>query len=299
MQGFWNRAALTVDAIAVRPAQLADRVAINRLTENHHRVHFNLDWWSFDQWLHDDRPSEAIWLAFDQQELIGLLAAPYEQLPVVWLRAMAIANGYSAAPVFAALHTHAQAVLVACGAGQVVVLAHPEWVGDLTRRANFTQHNEIVTMRKSDRVVPDLVRFPAANIRPARPDDIPAIAANDRAAFDPVWQHSAASLAHILKSVSHFVVAEIDDRVVGHAFSDIYGGHGHLIRLVVDPAYQRRGIGEQLLRESLLYQNAMGASPLTLNTQIDNASSQALYRRYGYQLTGEPVRVMQHALSEK
>lgn len=298
MQGFLNRAALTVEAIAVRPAQLADRVAINRLTENHHRVHFNLDWWSFDQWLHDDRPSEAIWVAFDERELIGLLTAPYEQSPVVWLRAMAIANGYSAAPVFTALLTHARSALLTCGAEHVAVLAHPAWVGDLTRRVNFTHYNSIVTMRKSDRVVPDLAQSPA-DIRPARPDDIPAIAANDRASFDTVWQHSSASLAHILKSVSHFVVAEIDGRVVGHAFSDIYGGHGHLIRLVVNPAHRRRGIGEQLLRESLLYQNALGAYPFTLNTQIDNASSQALYRRYGYQLTGEPVRVMHCALSEK
>jgi GNAT superfamily N-acetyltransferase len=262
MQGFLNRASLTVEAIAVRPAQLADRVAIQRLTEYQHRVHFNLDWWSFDQWLHDDRPSEAIWLAFDQQELIGLLAASYEQSPVVWLRAMAIANGYSAAPVFTALLTHTRSALLACGAEQVAVLAHPAWVGDLTRRVNFTLYNEIVTMRKSDRVVPGLKRSPAANIRPARPDDIPAIAANDRASFDTVWQHSAASLARILRHVSHFVVAEVGERVVGHAFSDIYGGHGHLIRLVVDPAFQRRGIGEQLLRESLLYQQNVEAYPL-------------------------------------
>ena len=299
MQGFWNRTSLTVDAIAVRPAELADRVAIHRLTESHHRVHFNLDWWSFDQWLHDDHPSEAIWLAFDRQELIGLLAVPYEQSPVVWLRAMAVANGYSAAPVFAALLARARSTLLARGAEYVAVLAHPAWVSDLTLRANFTRYNEIVTMRKSDRVVPDLVRSPAAKIRLAQPEDIAVIAANDRASFDAVWQHSAASLARIFKSVSHFVVAEVDDRVVGHAFTDIYDGHGHLIRLVVDPAYQRRGIGEQLLRESLLYQNAMEAYPLTLNTQIDNASSQALYRRYGYQLTGEPVRVMRLALSEK
>ncbi len=298
MQGFLNRAALTVDAIAVRPAQLTDRVAIHRLTENHHRVHFNLDWWSFDQWLHDDRPSEAIWVAFDERELIGLLTAPFEESPVVWLRALAVANGYSAAPVFTALLAHARPAWLARGAKQVAVLAHPAWVGDVTQRVNFTLYNSIVTMRKSDRGVPDLAQSPA-HIRPARADDIPAIAANDRASFDTVWQHSAASLAHILKSVSHFIVAEIDGRVIGHAFSDIYGGHGHLIRLVVNPAYQRRGIGEQLLRESLLYQNALGAYPFTLNTQIDNASSQALYRRYGYQLTGEPVRVMHCALNEK
>jgi ribosomal-protein-alanine N-acetyltransferase len=299
MQGFLNRASLSVEAIAVRPAQLSDRAALHRLTENHHRVHFNLDWWSFDQWLHDDRPSEAIWLAFDQEALIGLLAAPFEQVPVAWLRSIAIANGYSAAPVFAALLTHARSALLAQGAEQAAVMAHPDWVDDLTQCLNFTQCNEIVTMRKGDRAVPDLAQAPVANIRPARPEDIAVIADNDRASFEALWWHSAASLAHILQAVSHFVVAEIDDRVVGHAFSDVYGGHGHLIRLVVHPAYQRRGIGEQLLRESMLYQIETGAYPLTLNTQVDNAASQELYRRYGYQLNGKVVQVMQYAMSDQ
>ncbi len=298
MQGFLNRASLTVEAIAVRPAQWSDRAALHHLTENNHRVHFNLDWWSFDQWLHADRPSEAIWLAFDQEELIGLLTAPFEQVPMVWLRSLAIANGYPAAPVFIALLTHARSALLSQGAMQMVVMAHPEWVDDLTQRLSFTPTSEIVTLRKSDRAVPKLMRSPCATVRRARPEDIPVIAENDRAAFEAVWWHSATSLAHILKTVSHFVVAEIDDRVVGHAFSDMYGGHGHLIRLAVHPAYQRCGIGEQLLRESLFYQIDLGAYPLTLNTQIDNATSQTLYRRYGYQLAGKPVRVMQQALSE-
>jgi ribosomal protein S18 acetylase RimI-like enzyme len=299
MQSFLNRASLSVEAISVRPAQLSDRAAIYRLTENQHRVHFNLDWWSFDQWLHEDRPSEAIWLAFDQEELIGLLAAPFELSPVVWLRSLAVVNGYPAAPIFTALFTHARSALLARGAEQVAVMAHPEWVADLTQRLNFTQYNEIITMRKSDRAVPDLARSSAVNLRLARPDDIPVIAENDRASFDVVWWHSAASLAHILQTVSQFIVAECDDRVVGHAFSDVYGGHGHLIRLVVHPAYQQRGIGEQLLRESLLYQLGVGAYPMTLNTQIDNAASRTLYRRYGYQLNGKPVRVMCLELSSK
>ena len=299
MQGYFNRAALTAEAMAVRPAQLADRAAIHHLTENNHRVHFNLDWWSFDQWLYADRPSDTIWLAFDEEELIGLLAAPFEQVPIVWLRSLAIANGYPAAPVFTALFTHTRSALLAQGAEQLAVMAHPEWLSDLTQRLSFTHYNEIVTLRKSDRVVPDLARLPAANIRLARPDDIPAIAENDRTAFDTIWRHSAASLAHILKTVSHFIVAEMNDRVVGHAFSDVYGGHGHLIRLAVHPAYQRHGIGEQLLRESLLYQARVGAYPFTLNTQADNIASQMLYRRYGYQLNGKPVRVMHYALNEK
>ncbi len=292
MQGLLNAASLTVDEISVRPAQLMDRAALYRLTESNHRVHFNLDWWVFDQWLHEDRPSEAIWLAFDREELIGLLAAPSEDAPVAWLRSIAIRNGYPAAPVFMALMHHARSALLARGVQRVAVMAHPDWVDDLTQRLGFTVYTEIITMRKSDRGLPELAREPVARLRLAQREDIPAIAANDRAAFDVVWWHSASSLAHVLHSVSHFIVAEIDDRVVGHAFSDVYSGHGHLIRLVVHPAYQKRGIGEQLLRESLLQQFAIGAYPMTLNTQIDNTTSQALYRRYGYQMNGRPVRVV-------
>jgi len=104
-------------------------------------------------------------------------------------------------------------------------------------------------------------------------------------------------MIHVLKTVSHFIVAAIGDQVVGHAFSDVYGGHGHLIRLVVHPAYQRLGIGEQLLVESLKYQIELGAYPLTLNTQVDNGASLALYRRYGFQAAGRHTRVMQHWFS--
>jgi ribosomal-protein-alanine N-acetyltransferase len=298
MHSYFNRGALTTEAISVRPAQLSDRAALNRLTETNQRVHFNLDWWSFDQWLPADRPSAAIWLAFDQAEPIGLLAAPYEQSPVVWLRSVAISNSYPATPILTALLAQARSTLLAQGAERIAVMAHPDWVDEVTQRLNFTCYNQIVTLRKSDRTVPDFTRVPAADIRPATVQDVAQIAVNDRAAFDVVWWQSATSLAHIVQNVPHFIVATSGGQLVGHAYSDVYGGHGHLIRLVVHPAYQQRGIGEQLLRESLLYQIAVGAYPLTLNTQIDNAASQQLYYRYGFQLNGKPIRVMQYSLSE-
>jgi ribosomal-protein-alanine N-acetyltransferase len=294
MQGLLNREALTVEAIDVRPALIADRAAIHRLTENSHRVHFNLDWWTFDNWLYEERPSDAIWLAHFHNELIGVLVAPFDASSVIWLRSIAIASGYSADPIFMALLKHARSTWLDQGVERVAVLAHPEWVSDLTHRLNFDRYDEIVTLRKSDRALPERSRSPEASLRPAVFADVPGIAHNDRAAFDTVWWHSETSMVHILKTVSHFVVAEINDRVVGHAFSDLYGGQGHLIRLVVHPAYQRLGIGEQLLVESLRYQIELGAYPLTLNTQIDNAASQALYRRYGFQAVGRPVQAMQH-----
>jgi [ribosomal protein S18]-alanine N-acetyltransferase len=295
----FNRSALTAEALYVRPARLADRAAIYDLTEHQHRVHFNLDWWSFDNWLYADRPSDAIWLAFDQAQLAGLLLAPYDDAPVTWLRSIALANGYPAEPVMTALLRHALPALHAREVHAVTALAHPEWMANLLPRVKFARLTEIITFRKSDRALPAPSRSGEAIIRAATPADAPAITANDRAAFEPVWWHSTATVGHILRAVGHFVVAQIDDRVVGHAFSDVYGGQGHLIRLVTHPDFQGRGIGEQLLVESLTYQLSLDAYPFTLNTQADNLLSQALYRRYGYRLAGWPVQVMKRMTSDE
>jgi ribosomal-protein-alanine N-acetyltransferase len=292
MHSLLNRSPLSADQIDVRPAFLSDRSAINALTENNQRVHFNLDWWTFDNWLYPDRPSDAIWLAQDGRQLVGLLLAPFDNSPTIWLRSIAIANGYAADPIFTALLARVRTHLPALAINQLTALAHPQWLADLLPRVNFEPLTEVMTLRKSDRALPNRARLATAFIRTARLDDVPAITANDRAAFVPVWWHSSTLIAHILHTVSHFVVAELDGQIVGHAFSDIYGGQGHLIRLVVHPDYQGRGIGEQLLLESLDYQMRLDAYPFTLNTQIDNLPSQSLYRRYGYRTIGRPVHVM-------
>ncbi len=296
MQWMLNRLPLDPNALDVQPALAADRPVLIDLTEHSYRAHFNLDWWAFDNWLYSDRPSEAIWLARYQRQPVGVLLAPYDDAPVAWLRALAVANNWPAEPIVTALLTAAEAALRRRGARQLAVLAHPDWLGRTMPRLGFAAEAEVVTFRKSDRALPAPARAGAAVIRDATFDDVPAITANDHAAFQPLWWHSAASIDHILRTVPHFVVAEIDRQVVGHAFTDVYGGQGHLIRLAVHPQYQQHGIGEQLLIESLIYQLRADAYPYTLNTQRDNAPSQALYHRYGYREVGRPVTVMSHPL---
>ena len=295
MQGLFKFTQPAFDTLEVRPAQLADRAAVNAFTENTYRVHFNLDWWTFDQWLYPDRPSDAIWLAFFQQELVGLLLLPFDGGPTAWVRALAIANGAAAEPIANALFNTARSALRAYEVEQVAVLAHPTWVGDLTHRLNFTVNTEIVTLRKTDRDLP-VDYSSAVPLRAATALDVTRMAAIDRAAFDPTWWYSAQTLTHILKAVPHFIVADMEEAIAGYAFSDVYGGQGHLIRLVVHPDYQRRGIGERLLVESLRYQIELGAHPLTLNTQSANTVSQELYRRYGFQPIGHPILVMRCGL---
>ena len=134
MLGLFNRPSPSADALQVRSAVMADRAAIYDLTEHSHRVHFNLDWWTFDNWLYSDRPSDAIWLAFDQSTLVGLVVAPYDDAPVVWLRSIAIANGYPAEPVLMALLKPVLSTLSAQGVESITALAHPEWLANVLPR---------------------------------------------------------------------------------------------------------------------------------------------------------------------
>jgi ribosomal-protein-alanine N-acetyltransferase len=296
---FVNRSSFAADALHVRPALMADRTAIYDFSEHSHRVHFNLDWWTFDNWLYADRPSDAIWLAFDKTQLAGVLLAPYDDAPITWLRSIVVANGYPAEPVVTALLGPALSALSAYDVQAVAALAHPDWLSNVLPRMLFTHAAEIITFRKSDRALPSPARSGSALIREALATDVPSITANDRAAFEPLWWHSENSIEHIRRTVAHFVVAQLDDRVVGHAFSDVYGGQGHLIRLVIHPDFQGHGIGEQLLIESLKYQLSREAYPFTLNTQTDNVTSQALYKRYGYRVVGQPVQVMKRVTSDE
>jgi ribosomal-protein-alanine N-acetyltransferase len=295
MQSIMRRLRPSADEIEVRPAQLADRSTIDNLTENNRHTHFNLDWWTFDDWLPSDRSSEAIWIAQHHAQSIGVAAIPIDASPVAWIRSAAIDDGYEPHSIFNALLDQAMPQLRSRGVTSIVSVAYPDWYADLLSASKFTPVVEVISFRKDDRALPDSTTTvnPDVLTRPAHTADIPAIARNDRAAFDEVWWYSEKSIAHVMPLVAHFIVAEVDGQIVGHAFSDIYGGQGHLIRLAVHPNFQQRRIGEKLLIESLHYQIAAGAYPLTVNTQSNNLSSQKLYRRFGYRSIGVPVKIMQ------
>ncbi len=63
----------------------------------------------------------------------------------------------------------------------------------------------------------------------------------------------------------------------------------HINRIAVHPDQQGHGIGTLLLRNALPTLWQYGAERVTLNTQTDNRYSQRLYRRFGFEPTGDLV----------
>src|SRR3990172_8936705 len=115
MQRLFARRPPAPARLDVRPATLADRGALARLTEHSRRTHFHLDWWSIDDWLAE--ASSNAWVAVAGNPIAGAVIVPANELPVAWVRLVAIADGYDARAMLDALFAAALPPLHAVGAG--------------------------------------------------------------------------------------------------------------------------------------------------------------------------------------
>ena len=65
----------------------------------------------------------------------------------------------------------------------------------------------------------------------------------------------------------------------------------HLARLATLPECQNQRIGSTLLYDLLKYSEAQGIKTVTVNTQISNTSSQALYYRADFERNNHDIPV--------
>ncbi|WP_376792912.1 GNAT family N-acetyltransferase [Thermoflexus sp.] len=272
--------------VHVRPATRADRTAILQLVRHHRRAQLALDWWSLEEWL--DAPTA--WVVERMGQIVAFWLGIQVDSPVAWLRGAAVADGEDAVALFQQLWPPFARALASQGAEQVVGMAYGEWLEPVYQAAGFIRQTVVITLRKDDWRIPEIPAVPV-DIRRAALIDIPRIAEVDRLAFEPMWWYGPTILTRAWHQVPYFIVAEEEGEIVGYAFLDLYGMHGHIVRLAVHPMHQGRAIGARLLAESLRYLIDVGAYPITLNTQIENQASQALYRRFGFHPTGQEIPI--------
>lgn len=99
------------------------------------------------------------------------------------------------------------------------------------------------------------------------------------------WPHRKEDWALML-SVSQGVVAMCDGQVIGTALTTLYGGdHATSNMIIVDSAYQGRGLGRRLMDEILTIADDRE------NRLIATEIGLPLYTRLGFQVTG---RISQH-----
>jgi len=129
----------------------------------------------------------------------------------------------------------------------------------------------------SDQVEPGFI------LRPVAPSEYESIAVIDVAAFaDDTWL--AADFVETARRASEMRVLEErhSGRIAGYVGLVAEGGTGKVAFLAVQPEFQRRGLGEAMLRWSLHWLRRQGTRRAKLIVRADNAAAIALYRKLGF-----------------
>ena len=121
-------------------------------------------------------------------------------------------------------------------------------------------------------------------VRTATLADVDAIAASeaDNLGAD-AWSHALVEegVAGRLPTV-HYLVAEEEHRLVGHAVASLAGDVAELQRIAVAADHRRAGVASALLDEVLALAAAGGADRVLLEVREDNADALAFYAARGF-----------------
>jgi ribosomal-protein-alanine N-acetyltransferase len=108
------------------------------------------------------------------------------------------------------------------------------------------------------------------------------VAAIEFACFSSHWPESAFQ-TELENRCARYLVAKLDDKVVGFAGMWVIMDETHITTLAVLPEYRRRRIGERLLVRLLEIARSLGARRATLEVRKSNAAALRLYEKYGFQ----------------
>jgi ribosomal-protein-alanine N-acetyltransferase len=99
--------------------------------------------------------------------------------------------------------------------------------------------------------------------------------------FTTPW-HESAYITELSNRSAHYVVARLDDKIVGYSGMWIIMDEAHITTIGVDPDYRGKKIGEQVLIAMLEEAVRRGARRATLEVRETNHVAQNLYRKYGF-----------------
>lgn len=282
----------------VRAAARPDAGRVMTLLRHAAWTHFHADWRLPGEWI--GQPGFVLAEPVDGGSLTGCLCIAADPAPAAWVRLAAIRD-HNGAELMAEMMAASLAAVESAGLHEAALLGRDDQLDRWLPSLGFFVVNQVITFVNDELNSPASMRPVHGDVvvRDVRLDDLTRLVAIERAAFAPIWRHSRESLALGWQHSLAFHVAEIDGQVAGFQYSTRSDrpGAAHLVRLTVDPAAQRRGVGSALMAAALHSYRAKGYHSVSLNTQADNVASRHLYERFGFSLAGFAVPVWQRSLA--
>ncbi|MCB8982410.1 MAG: GNAT family N-acetyltransferase [Ardenticatenaceae bacterium] len=291
----------------MRTAGESEATAVSRLLRTAEGSHIHVDWRLPVDWLGSPgfvvmpaaQPESGRLLSkffTPQERLAACLAATADPPPAAWVRVAAVARAVDTQAMLGQMLAVVEAHLRETAVTQLGWLVAQGWPSEWLPALGFARSNEIETFGKDDFDVPSFSVPPDLHLRPAQSADFVELAAMETAVFEPLWRLSAETLAMAQRDALCFDVAEWNGRLVGYQLSSSGPYSAHLVRLTIAKEAQGHGVGSALLAKAIGTYRQLGLRRATLNTQVDNLTSQRLYRKFGFYATGERLPVWSKAI---
>ncbi len=84
------------------------------------------------------------------------------------------------------------------------------------------------------------------------------------------------------KDKSYFVVAKLEDRIIGYGGFWFIVDEAHLTNLAVHPDFRKQGIGTQIMQYLLNLSKQLGVKRATLEVRVSNVIAQKFYTKFGF-----------------
>lgn len=273
-----------------RPATAEDLPRLANLIHFETYVHRHLDYRLPLDWV----GHEPFLLLESGGKVEAALACPPDPPSVAWIRLFAISAQTSPTQAWSKLWPQTLELLkLDRQVEYIAAIPIYSWFTALLRKSGFEETQTIVMLSRETTLLPDHPKTMDVTIRPMTLDDLQQVQAIDAASFSPVWVNSIHYIEYAFRQAAIATVAEIAGRMVGFQISTPTPIGGHLARLAVFPALQGIGIGHALLYDLIHQFFRRGARVITVNTQKNNLASLALYKRLGFELTGEEYPIHQ------
>ncbi|MDR7433951.1 MAG: ribosomal protein S18-alanine N-acetyltransferase [Armatimonadota bacterium] len=119
-----------------------------------------------------------------------------------------------------------------------------------------------------------------------RVEHLPRVLEIERVSFPTPWPQDAYLQEIRGNRLASYIVAKVEEEVVGYAGMWVILDEAHITTIAVDPRYRRQSIGERLLLALIEEAIRRGARWMTLEVRKSNTAAQALYRKYGFRDIG-------------
>ena len=123
-------------------------------------------------------------------------------------------------------------------------------------------------------------------IEKIKPEFLPQIYEIEKSSFSRPYAHSLIRMLAI-EHPETFLVARIEQKIVGYAVASANEHSGHLFSIAVHRDFRRKGIGKRLMEEIIFELKSLGVRTLTLEVRVSNADASQFYRKIGFLAVGE------------